>query len=162
MSIERPGWEPGPWDDEPDFDQFIDVPTGLVCFVKRSQVTGAWCGYVSLPPTHPAWHWPRRRVEDLLVHGGVTYDALATARLRPRTADPCGDLRLVGFDCAHWMDRPPQLEALLRELGHALTGPRDHTVTYRTIDYARGECQRLAAQLGPTPKRDDTPQEAPP
>lgn len=52
--VDKSGWGPGPWNDEPDKRQWQDEATGLPCLIVRSPV-GALCGYVGVPPDHPAY-----------------------------------------------------------------------------------------------------------
>lgn len=48
-------WGPGPWQDEPDKEEWVDADTGLTCHIRRNMLgTGSLCGYVGVPPTHPA------------------------------------------------------------------------------------------------------------
>ena len=51
--VDKSGWNDGPWFDEPDKRQWPDAATGLPCILVRGP-SGAWCGYVGMPPTHPA------------------------------------------------------------------------------------------------------------
>lgn len=43
-------WGDGPWQQEPDRLEFEHA--GLPCILNRAPVTGAWCGYVGVPPGH--------------------------------------------------------------------------------------------------------------
>jgi hypothetical protein len=47
---DRTGWEPGPWDDEPDKIEFTTT-VGLPGLIVRSH-SGGLCGYVGVPPGH--------------------------------------------------------------------------------------------------------------
>jgi hypothetical protein len=80
------------------------------------------------------------------VHGGITYSG-------PRPFDP--DLWWLGFDCSHFGDYSPAMEALT-----ALVMPPEHTERkrryrqagwfherYRSLAYVRRETNRLAEQL---------------
>jgi hypothetical protein len=44
-------WGDGPWTLEPDRLEF--EAHGFPCLLNRAPVTGAWCGYVAVPPGHP-------------------------------------------------------------------------------------------------------------
>lgn len=160
-------WGPGPWDGEPETDQFwTDPATGYRCAVSRGP-SGAWCGYVALPDDHP-------------LHG-VSYssdmpDRLAGAAERVMEGEIgkrgpmnvfviagrgrcyAGDLLDVhgsvtysgegrfkdhpgfwyGFDCSHAGDLSPAFEKFLP----GLSGDE-----YRTLDYTKAECASLARQL---------------
>lgn len=47
-------WGDGAWLNEPDKAQWLDAATGYPCLVARGP-SGALCGYVGIPPEHPAW-----------------------------------------------------------------------------------------------------------
>lgn len=52
--IKKSQWGKGPWQDEPDRFQWVDKATGLTCLILRGP-TGALCGYVGVPETHPGY-----------------------------------------------------------------------------------------------------------
>lgn len=52
--VDKSEWGPGPWQSEPDKRQWQDETTGLPCLIVRGPV-GALCGYVGVPPDHPAY-----------------------------------------------------------------------------------------------------------
>lgn len=146
---DRAEWPAGPWDDEPDRDEWVDKTTGLPCIAQRGPV-GAWCGYVGVDKTHswhgviyhqvaPGWtHSPETLVD---VHGGLTYSDVCQPKIgichTPTDGDD--DRWWFGFDCAHAFDLAP---GLLRILGDH--GDRD---VYRPLSYVRDQCAQLAAQL---------------
>lgn len=149
--FDKSDWGEGPWQSEPDRVQWTDEATGLVCLVKRNgRVTGALCGYVGVPPGHPAHgltaSWDDERHSKIDVHGGVTYGAecdddpqLGICHVpEPGQAD---HLWWIGFDCAHCWDMSPRMNAQLP----ADLRLRDET--YRTVDYVKAECIKLASQL---------------
>lgn len=53
--IPKSQWGEGPWQSEPDRKEWVDQATGLHCIIHRAPVTGALCGYVGIPTSHPAW-----------------------------------------------------------------------------------------------------------
>jgi hypothetical protein len=133
----------GPWQDEPDRDQWIDEATGLRCYAVRHPDMGHWCGYVAVPQAHP-WFGLGYSEEDdegrepelhIEVHGGITY---ADTGKFLGTENGSEDW-LFGFDCAHAGDYVPGLgsSALMRS-------KEDN---YRTLQFVRDECARLARQL---------------
>lgn len=158
-TIDKSGWGEGPWQEEPDKVQFADEATGLPCLIKRQPSLGHLCGYVGVPPGHPAYEvdyddvrvpsgdedgWP-------VVHGGLTFsdhcrpgpEAEAICHV-PAPGEP-DDVWWLGFDCAHGGDLAPGMRAALVAAGSALSGyPGD---TYRDIEYVRAETARLAQQL---------------
>lgn len=54
-TIDKSAWRDGPWHHEPDKRQWQDPVTGLFCLVLRNQVLRNLCGYVGVPPDHPAY-----------------------------------------------------------------------------------------------------------
>ncbi len=153
---DRSGWPSGPWDDEPDKIQFADESTGLPCLIVRNP-SGVLCGYVGVAEGHPwfandygscadecgDWLCDHRPESAVDVHGGLTFADFCAESDKERgichVPDPGEPDRVwwFGFDCAHSQDVSP----LLR---HGLTF---EAAVYRTVDYVKGECARLAAQL---------------
>jgi hypothetical protein len=147
-NLDRSKWPKGPWDGEPDKVQFVDADTGLPCLAVRTQNLGQWCGYVGVPPGHPL-HGKTlddERAGELLVHGGVTFAAGCDDAKGegfgichvPDPGEPDG-VWWFGFDCAHGWDVVPAM------LAHGLVLGDD--CEYRTLEYVKGECRALAAQL---------------
>lgn len=127
--VER--WGPGIWTDEPDEAEWVHEETGLPCMVLRNLEFGTLCGYVGVHETHP-WHGKVDAIEDVDVHGGLTfgglYDASGVTSQRPATgllpartstlgAKPEASYVghwFVGFDCGHAGDLMPQLRLIPR------------------------------------------------
>lgn len=142
--IDRAGWPPGPWDDEPDRVFWYDETTGLPCIVKRQERTGHLCGYVGVPMSHP---WVQQHEADeyaymglLDVHGGCTYarpcdgdQELGVCHL-PAPGDP-DEVFWFGFDMRHAWDLSPNDPM-----------PIMPDQTYRDMAYVRGECRSAAQQ----------------
>jgi len=127
---------PGPWQGEPDREEFVHA--GLNCLLRRVP-SGCWCGYVAVPPYHSAHGKPYDAI-DVDVHGGLTYAEEGMPGEKPE------DQALFawywwwfGFDCNHFDDVCPMIVAHLKDLG--CFG------TYKNIDYARNETRSLAEQL---------------
>lgn len=151
-TMDKSSWGPGPWQGEPDKEQWADEGTGYACLIKRNRV-GALCGYVGVPEGHP-WHGsgyspgcsdegeltPALKLLDgVEVHGGLTYaDSCQegpegeTICHVPAPGEP-EPLWWLGFDCAHARDLCPAYESM-RVIGD----------TYRTVAYVKTECARLA------------------
>lgn len=133
----RVGWPAGPWDSEPDREEFQHA--GFACLLHRGGAYGAWCGYVGLPPSHTLhgkdYDAANERLPDG-VHGGLTYAEECAGAIChvPAPGDP-EHLWWFGFDCAHYLDRWP---------GH---WSRADYGEYRDIAYVREETKRLAEQL---------------
>lgn len=154
-TVDKTGWGPGPWQDEPDKAQWTDEATGLPCLIKRNRF-GALCGYVGIPEGHP---WYRTGYGDIDlpdgVHGGLTFadhcqedgDEAETICHIPAPGEP-DNVWWAGFDCAHYTDLSPANEALLREVGfdhghHPLTPEQ----IYRDLTYVQDQCRHLAHQI---------------
>lgn len=148
--LDKSAWGDGPWQDEPDELGWQDQETGLPCAIIRAPITGSLCGYVGVPPGHPLFGW---RYDDplpmaLAVHGEITWSG-ALPNQRDTTH------HYFGFDCAHCDDYMPAMVAKLRQLSLiddrflplAATTFSSFGETYRTIDFVKAECARLAKQL---------------
>lgn len=147
-------WGPGPWQDEPDHIEWVDPATDLDCMINRGP-SGALCGYVGVPPSHPAHGLNYDAVDaEVDVHGGLTY-----ANSCEGNPDICHvpkpgrepDVWWLGFDCAHAMDYAPKLQAQMRFVQEA-TGRQFMQVyglddVYRDVAYVTSEVEHLAMQL---------------
>lgn len=165
VTVDKSGWGEGPWQDEPDKEQWQDEATGLACLIVRHSTSGHLCGYVGVDDSHPL-HGKEYmeclkpgcdhegycdhdgRVEGMLdAHGGVTFSAACDeegdeSRSVCHVAGP-GEpepLWWFGFDAAHAGDRCPGTDALMRYRGPVCD-------EYRTVGYMKGECADLARQL---------------
>lgn len=174
--VERDGWEPGPWDDEPDRIEWRDEPTGFPCLIIRHPYSGNLCGYVAVPPGHP-FHGLQREATPLAgldVHDRVTYAAPCAdaAELRPlgypwspellvchkpEPGEP-DDVWWFGFAASRYNDVQPGTDARFRKLApHLAEDERAAEAAlppssfarrfYRDVAFMRAECSRLAAQL---------------
>ncbi len=149
--VDRTGWPAGPWDHEPDEIYFHEH--GLPCCILRMP-WGSLCGYVGLPPGHPAYGFSydtysveldelekiqdtkefcriARLVNDIFVHGGLTF-----ARQGKEN-----DFWWFGFDCAHSGDIYK-----LSRLDDPMWKPQADE-KYRDKSYVTLECEKLAKQL---------------
>lgn len=158
-TLDRATWGDGPWQDEPDKEQWPDEATGYACLIKRTPITGSLCGYVGVPQGHP-WHSVGYgEIDDRVeVHGGLTYSDLCqegpegfTICHVPAPGEP-EPLWWLGFDCAHAGDIMPAMEAQLREIGTPLPRPSSFAdelgfrESYKTVAYVKAECAALAKQ----------------
>ena len=120
---------PGPWDDEPDADDF--EACGLKCAMRRHVDDGHWCGYVGVPDGHIFFgeSEPQAAGRDFDVHGGLVYCG---------TGDWAGFAGRwwFGFHCGHLVDYAPGRD-----------GRRSAAELYRDYDYVRAECECLSCQL---------------
>lgn len=151
--IDRKGWPKGPWDDEPDRVEWRSA-AGYPALIVRSQTSGSLCGYVGVPPGHPA-HRKHYDCVEADVHGGLTYaDECQGAICHVPTAGESQDVWWLGFDTAHCGDYAPGIAAVLGQLpGRTLEPYVEHNGTefwlekYRTLDYVRKSVEALALQL---------------
>lgn len=142
-TVDKSSWPRGQWDSEPDRLQWVDELTGLDCLAVRSQVSGAWCGYVGVPKSNP-WHGKSYNDIEASCHCGLTYSGECSGHIChvPGPGRP-DDVWWVGFDCAHAWDFSPGLAALC-----GWPGP-DQFEAYRTLAYVRDQCASLAKEATP-------------
>jgi hypothetical protein len=144
----------GPWHTEPDKAQWIDKATNLDCLAVRGR-SGAWCGYVGVPPGHP---YHGLDVMDLwdkeLAHGGLNYTAACDEDSKPfgvchipRRGRP-KDVWWLGFDCGHLFEIKP-LMMMLEEHEAML-----HAGTYVTFDGVRALVADLAERVNKEGRKD--------
>lgn len=149
-TVDKSTWGDGPWQTEPDKIQWIDEATGLDCLMHRGPM-GAWCGYVGVTEGHPAFGVGYGSVDELDVHGGLTYadfcrETSDESKGICHVPEPGRPARVwwLGFDCAHYDDRQPRMEALDSMRGY--TALFSGTV-YRDRAYVENEVRSLAQQL---------------
>lgn len=140
---DKDSWGEGPWQNETDRLYWIDPSTSYPCLIRRVPV-GSLCGYVAVPPGHPA-HGKSAGEVDVTVHGGLTYASKCQGEICHVPAEGASDdVWWLGFDCAHYGDLVPQTAAILRSVR---TDKRIRGEVYRDIDYVRQQVRSLAWQL---------------
>jgi hypothetical protein len=148
--MDKSDWGDGPWQREPDRVEWKDPATGLDCLITRHDEMGHLCGYVAVPPGHPAYG---KHYGDLALdaHGGVNYSDACQGKVChvPQPGDT-DEAWWFGFDCAHAFDFGPGRQAMMRRLGmpslmNLLSGPE---FVYRDLEYVKANVTDLAAQLG--------------
>jgi hypothetical protein len=150
-TTDKTDWPRGPWDDEPDKEQFEDPTTGFPCLVNRGPL-GSLCGYVGIAEGHP---WFEKDYDDVdaEAHGGLTYSGFCQEGIESHTichvpgpGEP-EKVWWVGFDCGHYMDVSPRM---LAHPGYSssiyLDSSPGFTVTYKPFGYVKQECAQLAHQ----------------
>jgi hypothetical protein len=143
MDIPKAAWGDGPWQSEPDREEWV-TEVGLPAIIRRGTF-GSWCGYVAVPPGHPA-HGAGEAL-PVEVHGGITYHAPCSGDIChvPAPGEP-DDVWWIGFDCGHYRDLQPGIEALMRiKYPGGISGHKIEV--YRDIHYVKAECEELAKQL---------------
>lgn len=150
----RKCWPKGPWDNEPDRVEW-KTAAGFPGLIVRSVTSGALCGYVGVPPGHPA-HGADPGDLWLSVHGGITYAEHCSGHIchKPAPGEP-DEVFWIGFDCGHGGDRKPALEGVVAHdcAQHGMAVLRDSraSATYRDLAYVRAEVEDLAKQLAEPP-----------
>ena len=132
------------WDTEPSRVEWKDEATGYACLLVRNESMGNLCGYVAVPPGHPAHGKPYDDVE-VSVHGGLTYAHACQGDIchAPEPGEP-DNVYWFGFDCAHAYDLMPLMAERERERGWPAMGEPG---VYRNVAYVQAECASLARQL---------------
>lgn len=126
------------WTGEPDND--TGTFAGFDWELKRNHEMGFWLGYVNVPYGHPWYGKEYDTLEDVAVHGGVTY------------AQHDGLEWRIGFDCGHAWDVSPKMSEILDPFMalagsvERLQGSGPFQSTYKDIAFARGQAVRLCEQ----------------
>lgn len=103
--------------------------SGFACEIRVNH-SASLCGYVSVPPDHPAYGKSYSDVDVDDVHGGLTWAHESDAGWE------------FGFDCAHYGDKGhPEWER-----GNRYGSFRDEGI-YRDKEYVIAEIESLARQL---------------
>jgi hypothetical protein len=136
-TMDKSEWGPGPWQSEPDRVQFEDPDTGLPCLIIRSHL-GALCGYVGIPESHPLFGVSYTDIENISVHGGLTFSDNIEQDVETEK------LWWLGFHCAHIYDLIPYQAPTMRKHGLHDFG---HKGIYRDINYVKYQIADLAKQL---------------
>ena len=130
-----------PWENEPDFEEWIDKKTGYRCRVKRNESTLSLCGYVAVPIGNKVrgMTYDEAGLAGVHAHGGLTF------------GDKMDGHKWFGFDCAHSGDLVPMMymRYVVREGGentHIYTPDE----TYRTFDWVKKETAKLADSIART------------
>lgn len=156
-TMDKRSWGAGPWQDECDKVQWVDAATGLDCLIVRNHM-GGLCGYVGVGPEHPAHGigYTGPPCDALSVHGGLTFAGQCDEGAPvgegichvPEAGRPA-DVWWLGFDCGHYMDFLPAMEARLRDTPGMPSLRVDPAFrrTYRDRAYVEREVAQLAAQL---------------
>lgn len=157
--VDKSTWGPGPWQDEPDKQQYTDEATGYPCLIVRVPWSGHLCGYVGVPEGHPAYgldyddasalgEADEDGYHSLRVHGGLTFAGPCQEGQEeqgichvPQPGQP-DKVWWLGFDAAHAWDICPSSRARLGGLYYS-----HPYYEYRTLEYMQAENADLALQL---------------
>jgi hypothetical protein len=136
-------WGDGPWIQERDFLGFR-TRVGYQGEIFRNPQLGTLCGYVFVPEGHPAYGLGENGLEDIEIHGGVTYSSFA------------GDVKRlwrIGFDCGHVRDYIPGISNTTQKKFFGNHYGALGASVYRDWDYVVKEVESLARQLMKMEKR---------
>jgi hypothetical protein len=139
--IDRTGWDPGPWDSEPDRVDWESY--GLPCLMIRNSL-GNWCGYVGVAEGHKYFGKDYDQT-DVSVHGGLTYADSCKGVIChvPKPGMP-EKVWWLGWDAAHLGDYVPGMYTRK----HRSIGIYGHDGdTYKDLAYVKQETESLAEQL---------------
>jgi len=112
---------------EPNYEVF--EYKGYKCMIRRNMHMGTLCGYVGLSKSHPLFRQGYNEIEDMEVHGGLTFADFWD--------DENDGLWYLGFDCAHAGDFMPFMEDHMPRLTPYLGD------SYKDIEYVRGQIKKL-------------------
>jgi hypothetical protein len=124
------------WKTEPNHVDF--TYKGYPCIIHRVDHHGALCGYVGVPKGHPYFGLHYNDINDVDVHGGLSYSAECFGDICHKNADGSepDERWWLGFDCAHSFDLIPEMSKLF-----------GLECTYRDIPYVTKELESLVDQL---------------
>lgn len=158
-TFSKAAWGSGPWKGELDKAVWTDPATGLDCMHRRCRDGGYFCGYVAVEPGHPLYGFEHDAIPAALgvtAHTGLVESGPCDHGMEeeamchvPAPGRP-HDVWWLGFKCDDVGDDLPGG-------GRARAG--DRSGIYRTADYVRAECERLALRLAEI-ARDDGEQPA--
>lgn len=109
---------------------------GLPCMICQNDL-GIFCGYVSVPPGHPA-HGKDYDTLDLGVHGGLSFAAAPNDAIYMVGKGKPEGWWVLGFDCGHFGDFDADVQNVLRT---------EKFQSVRDTDFVRRQTNRLAKQL---------------
>ena len=130
-----------PWENEPDYAEWVQEPSGYKCRISRMEGSGALCGYVGIPKGHKYWGVIYDEGDAELdaiaddVHGGFTY-----------TEEGKDGFWYFGFDTTHINDFAPKLVELLIEFGRKDL-PFTDCMNYKTWEFVEDQIYWLGKRL---------------
>lgn len=146
-TADKSGWGEGPWQDEPDKEQWQDE-TGYACLLVRN-IGGALCGYVGVPEGHPWYGVSAFDVEpEPDLHNGLSYAELCqkgpeghTICHVPAPGEP-EPLWWLGFHSEGSTDLCPALNRINKQVPGLRSIMRKQT--YRDVAYVKAQVAKLA------------------
>ena len=152
--IKKEEWLDGAWKTEPDKIQFVDEATGLPCLIVRNNL-GALCGYVGVDKNHPYYGKGYDDVPCTSAHGGLTFAGHCQKTdneyegICHKVEDGEDDkVWWLGFDCAHYQDFVPAMEATIRKhMPESGLLPMETYSNYKDIEFVRATLKNMAAEI---------------
>lgn len=159
-TVDKTGWDPGPWMDEPDRMDFVHA--GYACLLLRHPRMGYWCGYVGVDELHPwfgkDWSGDGLDFESAPVNYADVCDGLICHVPEPGMPEK---VWWFGFDLDHCFDFAPGRARFEREAAEAdpVLAELDRRQAelereypqmreiYRDLAYARHMAETLAREL---------------
>ena|SRR6266403_1542801 len=124
-------------------DELVWTHNGIHCYIRRIQLYGHLCGYCLVPKDNKLYKKPYNKIQSN-VHGGITYSEIH---------DFSGiNGWWIGFDCCHGDDlmpymKPQGFEAVVCNLVDLFDGTLGSEKTYKTMNFAQVECNKLAEEI---------------
>jgi hypothetical protein len=135
-------WLKGPWNDEHDYEVWIDDATFYPCLMRRNQFA-AWCGFVGVDQTHPLFLigvdnpiW-----NSFNIHGEIGFAQFYTEA--DLEFDPPIKRWWIGFNTSHKSDFLPNPP---KDSSKYSKNTKDIT-KYKNVEYTKRETLYLASQL---------------
>lgn len=129
LIIDKSKWPGGIWKSEPDLVSY-KTAEGYHAVIIRHKNLGHLCGYVGVPKTHAAYGKHYSSLEEINVHGDLTYAGLGKMDF---LEDP--EAWYLGFDCNHLGDYAPGI--------HEYSSGGN----YRCVEHVKREIEGLSEQL---------------
>jgi len=126
-----------PWENEPDFEEWVHKGTGYRCRVMRNESTLSLCGYVAVPIGNKLRGMSYQDAKEVGVHGhgGLTF------------GDKMDRRKWFGFDCAHSGDLVPMFHIRQILSGYPTDIAQLTKGVYRTFDWVKQETEKLAYSI---------------
>lgn len=160
-TLEKKGWEPGPWIDEPDQGYWLDAETNYPCLIVRDDMVGTLNGYVGVGRDHPAYRKKFSRLDLNYSGRELTFSGFGNGLIGWPNDTQNPEIWWFGYDNAHVFQRrnfTKEMVDLHRRMAEEMPGlalyPSDQrdlirgkTGHYTTFQECEKYCAMLAAAL---------------
>jgi hypothetical protein len=120
---------------------------GLDCLLSRNPKMFHWCGYVAVPKGHPLFGKHYNDLDDIEVHGGLTFSSECEGMVChvPKAGED-DEVWWFGWDAAHLYDLIPTM--LKFSLEHKMPAFADEKkCLYKDVNFVTEQTIFLADQL---------------